>query len=99
MARHDVHPLIGGRGLVLNVQADILDALNTRVVVPLLPIAQAPKPAKRLNPIFEIDGMKMVMATQFLSAIPLTALGERVENLSLEHDAIVAALDMVFQRF
>ncbi len=99
MARHDVHALSDGRGLVLNVQADILDALNTRVVVLLLPIAQAPKPAKRLNPVFEIGGMKTVMATQFLSAIPLSALGERVANLSPEHDAIVAALDMVFQGF
>ncbi|HDZ71590.1 MAG TPA: plasmid maintenance protein CcdB [Aurantimonas coralicida] len=99
MARHDVHALSDGRGLVLNVQSDILDALNTRVVVPLLPIAHAPKPAKRLNPVFEIGRMKMVMATQFLSAIPLSALGETVQNLSSEHDAIVAALDMIFQGF
>lgn len=41
----------------------------------------------------------MVMATQFLSAIPLSALGETVQNLSSEHDAIVAALDMIFQGF
>ncbi|WP_196795971.1 CcdB family protein, partial [Komagataeibacter europaeus] len=53
MARFDVYRLTG-RGearFVLDVQADLLDAIGTRVVVPLLPQGTAPKPAKRLNPV------------------------------------------------
>ncbi len=58
MARFDVYPYQGGQGLLLDVQADLLEHLNTRVVVPLLPMDLTPKPARRLNPVFEINGMK-----------------------------------------
>ncbi|MBS1183360.1 MAG: plasmid maintenance protein CcdB, partial [Proteobacteria bacterium] len=39
MARFDVFPNPGGSGYLLDVQADLLDGLNTRIVVPLLPTA------------------------------------------------------------
>jgi len=52
MARFDVYDSPDGAGYLLDVQADILDILNTRVVVPLMPISAAPSPAKHLNPIF-----------------------------------------------
>lgn len=98
MARYDVYANPGG-GLVLDVQADVLDELKTRVVVPLLPMEKAPQPAKRLNPVFEISGVRYVLVTQFLAAIPLSALSDPVSNLSDRHDEIVAALDMVFHGF
>ena len=47
----------------MDVQASLLDHLNTCVVVPLLPLDAAPKPAKVLNPTFEINGARHVMAT------------------------------------
>jgi toxin CcdB len=99
MARHDVFARIGGDGYLLDVQADLLDILATRIVVPLLPIAIAPKQARRLNPVFRVGGIEVVMATQFLSAVPVSVLGEKQANLSTEHDRIVAALDMAFQGF
>ncbi|MGF1548588.1 MAG: CcdB family protein [Thiotrichales bacterium] len=39
-----------GGGYLLNIQAGLLQHLNTRVVVPLMPVANAPLPAKILNP-------------------------------------------------
>ncbi|WP_457581038.1 CcdB family protein [Ensifer canadensis] len=98
MARYDVYANPGG-GLVLDVQTDMLDELKTRVVVPLLPMEAAPKPAKRLNPVFEVSGVRYTLVTQFLAAIPLSALADPVANLSERHDEIVAALDMVFHGF
>lgn len=59
---------------MLDVQSDLLGDLNTRVVVPLLKIGEAPLPAKRLNPVFQIEGVEVMMATQFLSAVPATLL-------------------------
>ena len=47
MARFDVYARPAGAGYVLDVQADILNGLNTRIVVPLLPLSEAPIPAKR----------------------------------------------------
>ena len=55
MAKYDVYPNPGGGGLLLDVQADLLDGLNARAVVPLIPLQAAPVPAKRLNPVFQID--------------------------------------------
>jgi toxin CcdB len=54
MARFEVFANPGGAGYVLDVQADVLSELNTRIVAPLLPLTQAPVPADRLNPVFEI---------------------------------------------
>ena len=67
--------------------------------MPLLPRDLAPLPAKRLNPEFEIDGGHMVMATQFLAAIPVSELGSVVDNIESEFESITVALDMVFQGF
>ena len=52
MAKFDVYRQKLGGCHVLDCQADLLSDLNTRLVVPLLPIGEAPKPAIRLNPIF-----------------------------------------------
>ncbi|WP_029030825.1 CcdB family protein [Salinarimonas rosea] len=95
MARLDVFPNPGGVGYLLDVQADLLEELNTRVVVPLLPKNVAPKPIGRLNPVFTIGVTEYVMATQLLAAIPRRALGTAVTNLGPHHSRIVEALDML----
>ena len=58
MSRFDVYPTSGtGRTeYVLDVQTGFLEALGTRVVVPLRTAEQAPMPARGLDPIFDIDG-------------------------------------------
>lgn len=53
MDRYNVYPNPSGSGYSLNVQEDIMQPFNTRVVVPLLPLSEAPKPAKALNPLFD----------------------------------------------
>lgn len=97
MARYDLYR--AESGYVLDVQADTLDGLNTRVVVPIRSPEQAPQPGRRLNPIFEIEGRPYVMVTQFLSAVTSAELTQPIGNLSRFHDDIVAALDMLFQGF
>ena len=99
MARYDVYSFSGGTNFVLDVQADLLDDLNTRIVVPLLELSKAPKPAKRLNPTFEFEGVSYVLATQFLAAVPRSELRQPVTNFSNYSDDITNALDMVFQGF
>lgn len=53
----------------------------SRFVVPLIDPTDAPKIARRLNPVFQIDGRDMVMYTQFASSIPAEELRERVGTL------------------
>jgi len=95
MARFDAWPDPNGNGWLLEVQADLLRELNTRVVVPLMPQAEAPTPAARLNPVLSVDGAPHVMVTQFLSAVPVAILTGTPVSLSARSDTIGNALDLL----
>jgi toxin CcdB len=99
MARYDLFAAPDGKGWLLDVQADLLSHLTTRVVVPVLPLSQAPKPAGRLNPVVMVDGVECVLLTQFLAAVPVSGLGRRAGSLADQAEAVIAALDMVFVGF
>jgi toxin CcdB len=95
MARFDAYRGTAGDGLLLDCQADLLSGLNTRFVVPLMTPDQAPKPAGRLNPAFEIEGDRYLMVTQFAAAIELRELGPRVASLADHDREIMNALDLL----
>ena len=81
---------------LLDVQSDLLETLATRVVVPLCkPEVLRGKPAERLNPVFEVEGRKMILLTPELAGVSRKALSERIANLAHRRDAIIAALDLV----
>jgi toxin CcdB len=97
VTRFHVYANTEGEPPLLDVQANLLSQLNTCVVVPLLPLGVGPKPARVLNPTFEIDGSPYVMATQFLATVPRRLLTKEVINLEDRADIIVSALDCLFQ--
>jgi len=99
MARFDVYRNPDGEGYLLDIQASLLDHLNTRVVVPLLPLPSAPSPARTLNPIFDISDEQLVMVTQFMAAIPTSMLRTNVTNLEDQHTMIVSAIELLMQGF
>ncbi len=101
MSRLDVHALPGmeGGGYVVDVQADLLSHLSTRIVVPLFAEATAPKPVSELNPVFEILGARFVMVTQALASVPLRELKGAVASLEGEHDRVTRALDILLVGF
>ena len=97
MGRFDVYETPGksGASYVLDVQADILDSIGTRVVVPLLPPKTAPKPASGLNPAFAIAGRPYLMLTQFIAAVPAKHLRNPVLSLKPRSEDILRALDIL----
>ncbi|MGX0879642.1 toxin CcdB [Roseovarius sp. MBR-154] len=99
MAQYDVFPNPEGDGYLLDVQNDLLEGLNVRTVVPLLPQGNAPIAASRLNPVFEIEGATHLMMTQYIAAVPASILKAPVGDLSARFDAITSALDMLFHGF
>lgn len=99
MAKFDIYQGQESDSLLLDIQVDLLDALNTRMVVPLIPVGKAPIPAKRLNPAFTIEGTEYVMVTQFMAAVPRSILREPVANLKDRFKEITAAIDMLTQGF
>ena len=95
MARFDVHELKDGSGLVVVCQADLLDVLSTRFVAPLMPLDQAPRPATRLNPIFDFHGKTHVLVTQFAASVESRELGTIVGTLAAFDTKIIDAFDML----
>jgi toxin CcdB len=99
MARFGVYRNPSGTGYLLDLQADLLDYMTTRVVVPLLPFDKAPKPAKTLNPVFEVEGVQVVMVTQAMAAVPVQLLKGKILSLEPQRNDITAALDLLFHGF
>ena len=99
MAQYQVFANPAGGSHLLDVQNDLLEGLNVRAVVPLLPRDDAPVAASRLNPVFDIDGAAHVMMTQYIAAVPVSLLKAPVGDLSHRFDAVTSALDMLFHGF
>jgi toxin CcdB len=96
MARYDLFARAdGGPGYLLDCQADLLSHLNTRLVVPVLPADDAPRPARGLNPMFDINDRAHVMVTQFAAAVLVAELGARVMSLADRDVEIGNALDLL----
>lgn len=96
MPRFDLYRPKSGPALLLDVQSDFLDHLKTRVVVPLVPPDSVPGPVLDLHPVFTIEGQRLLLATQFLAAIPKRQLGAPAGTLAAEREAITRALDLLF---
>jgi toxin CcdB len=93
VAQFDVHRF--GDGLVIDCQSDLLDQIESRFVVPLVPRTHAPKVAQRLNPIFRIDGENFVMLTQAAAAVRRRELGAVVASFAERSFEITGALDVL----
>ena len=92
MAQFDVLLLREDGGLVVDCQSDLLDHIDTRFVIPLLPKSDAPPPFGRLNPVFEIEGQTLVLVTQAAATIEVRALGRSIGSLSGERHTITNAI-------
>lgn len=94
MARFDVYRLRNG-SLVLDCQADFLNDIGTRFVVPLLPRGEGPAPNARINPEFEVDGESVVMVTQLAATLRTSELRSRITSLAEEDTRVTGAIDVL----
>ena len=98
MARFDVYKGIKAPGYLLDCQSDLLDEFGSRVVVPLLPVADV-QTVSRLHPVFVIEDLPCIMSTHLIFAIPLERLGEKIASLAHEDLTITSALDKLFSGY
>lgn len=86
---------------LLDVQTDLLDGLDTCVVVPLRLLDQFAniKLPVRLSPVFQIEGRDYSLETPRLAAVPRRILRNPVTSLASEQSRIVAALDFLFKGY
>ena len=99
MSQYTVYRNPDGMGYLLNVQANVNDHYATRVVVPMFTMDTVKDYAKTLNPVFKVDGVRVVMMTQGLAAVPTKLLKQPVTSLEDRRADIVSALDLLFQGF
>ena len=88
----DVFRTAGG-ALVVVIQSDLLDAMRTRVVAPLLPAGAAGRPMHGLNPEISLGEATLVLMPQLLATLTLAELGRPVGSLAHARDAITRAID------
>ncbi len=98
MAQFDVFRLAGGR-LVVDCQADLLSDLNTRLVIPLQPLAEGGQISERLNPILTIDDQGLVLKTHLAASIDAQLLGKAVSSVASQEYAVKSAIDMLLSGF
>lgn len=99
MARFDVRRLETAPYLALELQSDLFDGFNTRVVAPLVPRTEIGSHVSRLNPVFTISAVPHVLLMQHMAAIPASELGDVVCNLDKHRDEITDAADFLVQGF
>lgn len=99
MARFQVYRMAASGQLVVDLQADLLDDLKTRIVAPFLPVSEIPHTMSRLNPKVNIDGGPYIMAIHLMAAVPTSQMLGPELDLTERGDEITAALDFAFQGF
>ena len=105
MARFDVYPNPGSHAettpFLLDVQSDLLDGLDSRMVIPLRVLghfAEVKLPSQ-LTPVFNVRGKDYLLETPKMGAVPRRILKSPIASLSEEQVRITAALDFLFQGF
>ncbi len=106
MAQFDVHRNSGKQRdaipYVVVVQSSLFDSYRRRVVVPLVRHGKLNSAATfvnwPLNPVFTIEGVKVVLHPLEIVSVAAEQLGKKVGSLAKEGDRIVGAMDELFTR-
>lgn len=90
------NPRGGEYPLLLDIQADLVSSLATRVVVPLMKRKRLGRAhVMRLNPIITIEGVEYSALFQEMASVPSSALGTRVASTANQRAEFVAAIDLM----
>ena len=84
---------------LLDIQADVLIDLPTRVVVPLALSSVLKKSIPVLTPLFTIGETEVRMVTPQLVGVQMNLLGARICTLKEHRGEIIAALDLLVTGF
>ncbi|HVR96187.1 MAG TPA: CcdB family protein [Thermoanaerobaculia bacterium] len=81
---------------LLDIQSDLLQDLETRVVVPLRPVsALKGQTLRTLMPVLEVEGERFIMVTPQMAGIPKSELGAPVTRVEQYRFEIIAAIDFL----
>lgn len=100
MAQFDVYPNPSnsarqGIPYVVVIQSDLLDALATRLTIPLATGEWAGKSPEKLCPVIAVNGHNLRALAHYAAPLPTRALRMAVGNVSAQSAALIAAMDVV----
>ena len=100
MAQYDVYPnpsRSGAQGIpyVVVIQSDQLDALATRLTIPLAEPDAAGKVPTVLCPTIHGNGLRLHALAHYTAPLPAKLLSQPVANVGARASALVAAVDAV----
>ncbi len=106
MAQFDLHrnrgPLRETIPMLVLVQSGLFDRYRRRVVVPLVLRSAlsggTSMAGSRLNPVFQVDEMSLVLHPLDMVSVAVEQLGEHVGSLAHQGQAITDALDELLTR-
>jgi toxin CcdB len=84
-----------GIPFVVVLQSDLLDALATRLVMPLATLDFADKVPEKLCPLVTVNGQKLRALAHYAAPVPVRSLRQMVGNLSSQSHLLIAAMDVV----
>ena len=80
----------------VDVQSDLLNSLDTRIVIPLTPLELLEGSAPtHLCPIIHLEEGDFVILTQQTTSVPTKILQEEVNDLSALRNEIIGGLDFL----
>lgn len=100
MAQYDVFAnpsssAAGGIPYVVVVQSDLLDALATRLTMPLAVFDVATKVPTALCPIIMVKGQRLHALAHYAAPLPAKVLKRPVDNVAAQASVLVSAMDAV----
>jgi toxin CcdB len=100
VAQYDLHPnpsasAANGIPYVVAVQSDLLDALPTRLTIPLAKLDFAGKVPSALCPTISVKGRRLYALAHYAAPLPTRLLRRPVGNVSAQASELAAAMDAV----
>lgn len=100
MAQFDVYAnpsrsATDGIPYVVVIQSDLLDALATRLTVPLAALDPTTKVPTALCPVITVKGQRLHALAHYAAPLPARVLKRPVDNVAAQSSALVSALDAV----
>lgn len=81
--------------LVLVLQSDLLQDLNTRAVCLALPDKGGPQTTPSLSPVLSAGDLAVRIAPHLVATLTLSELGQWIANLSHDRDRIIRSVDLM----
>ncbi len=84
-----------GIPFVVVIQSDLLDALSTRLTMPLAAMEFSGKVPTALCPVIIVNGQRLHALAYYAAPLPAKLLQRPVDNVAAQASALVSAIDAV----